>query len=149
MPRAWFVNKVIQNDENDIWKKMLDLSFDPSNIAYVEDRIDTEISNNAKIENIDFLNDEIFIKANSNGSSFLVLSEVFYPLRWKVKINGNESKTLKVNNVIRGVILNDGVNNINFYYDKSSFNTGLLISITAFTISLIFIFYGKLIIRKK
>ena len=54
MPRAWFVNKVIQSDENDIWKKMLDLSFDPSNIAYVEDKIDNEISNNAKIESIDF-----------------------------------------------------------------------------------------------
>ena len=35
------------------------------------------------------------IKAKSNGSSFLVLSEAFYPLRWKVKINGNKSKTLK------------------------------------------------------
>ena len=149
MPRAWFVNKVIQSDENDIWKKMLDLSFDPSNIAYVEDKIDNEISNNAKIESINFLNDEISIKAKSSGSSFLVLSEVFYPLRWKVKINGNESKTLKVNNVIRGVILNDGENNINFYYDKSSFNMGLIISIIAFIISFIFILYGKLIIRKK
>ena len=76
MPRAWFVNKVIQSDENDIWKKMLDLSFDPSNIAYVEDKIDNEISNNAKIESINFLNDEISIKANSSGSSFLVLIEV-------------------------------------------------------------------------
>tara|TARA_B100001027_G_C16010571_1_gene216705 strand:- start:31 stop:480 length:450 start_codon:yes stop_codon:yes gene_type:complete len=149
MPRAWIVNKVIQNDENDIWKKMLDLSFDPLNIAYVEDRIDTEISNNAKIENIDFENDKISIKAKSSGSSFLVLSEVFYPLRWKLKINGNESKTIKVNNVIRGVILNDGENNINFYYDKSSFNMGLLISIFAFIISFIFIFCGKFIIRKK
>ena len=149
MPRAWFVNKVIQSDENDIWKKMLELSFDPSNIAYVEDKIDNEISNNAKIESINFLNDEITIKAKSNGSSFLVLSEVFYPLRWKVKINGNETKTLKVNNVIRGVVLNDGENNINFYYDKSSFNSGLIISIIAFIISLIFIFYGKILIRRK
>ena len=149
MPRAWFVNKVIQNDEKDIWKKMLDPTFDPLNVAYVEDRIDTEISNNAKIENIDFQNDKISIKAKSMGSSFLVLSEVFYPLRWKVKINGNETKTLKVNNVIRGVVLNDGENNVNFYYDKSSFYSGLIISIIAFIISLIFIFYGKIIKRKK
>ena len=149
LPRAWFVNKVIQNDDKDIWKNILDISFDPSTIAYVEDKIDTKISNNAKIENINFSNDEIFIKANSSGSSFLVLSEVFYPLRWKVKINGNESKILKVNNVIRGVVLNDGENDINFYYDKSSFNTGLIITITAFIISLIFTFYGILIIRRK
>ena len=58
-------------------EKYTDLSFDPSNIAYVEDKIDTKISNNAKIESINFLNDEISIKAKSNGSSFLVLSEVF------------------------------------------------------------------------
>ena len=40
-----------------IFGKMLDLSFDPSNIAYVEDKIDNEISNNAKIK-YKFLNDE-------------------------------------------------------------------------------------------
>ena len=88
---------------------------------------------------------KISITTESLGNQFLVLSEVFYPLRWKAYVNGKESEILKVNGILRGLSVPPGQNDIEFRYDKSSFTSGLIISFISlcFLIGMIFIGFIK------
>ena len=71
-----------------------------------------------------------------------MLSEVFYPKRWKASINGENVETLKVNGVLRGLSIPAGKNNITFTYDKSQFNRGLILSLISFGITLFLVAFG-------
>ena len=148
LPRAWFVKNVYNIEDQDIWKKITDPNFNPKDVAFVENKIDNELSYEAIIKETKFSNHEISIKTKSKGNNFLVLSEVFYPLRWKSYINGSNVKTYKVNNAIRGLIVEDGENEIIFKLDQSRFHLGLIISIISFMISLIIIIYGYYLKRR-
>ena len=85
---------------------------------------------------------KISLKTESLGNQFLVLSEIFYPLRWKAYINNEEVETLKVNGIIRGLPIPAGNNNIEFRYDKSSFNSGLIFSLISLSILVSMIIVG-------
>ena len=62
--------------------------------------------------------------------------KLFYPLRWKAIIDGIEVKTYKVNGILRGVEVPAGGHTIEFIYDKSSFNKGIIISFASFGLAL-------------
>ena len=78
----------------------------------------------------------IKLKTTSPNAGFLVISEVYYPLRWKAKIDGEFFKTLETNGVIRGIVVPAGEHTIEFEYDRSVFHTGIIISIVSFILAL-------------
>ena len=71
-----------------------------------------------------------------------MLSEVYYPKRWKALINGESVETIKTNGVLRGLSLPAGNNSITFKFDKASFNNGLIISLISFASTLFLIGFG-------
>ena len=78
----------------------------------------------------------------SSEDQFLVLSEVFYPIRWKAFVDNELIKTFQVNGLLRGVIVPKGIHTVQFIYDKSSFNIGFTISLMSFLVSTGLIGFG-------
>ena len=144
LPRAWFVNKTEIVLEEDVWNKIIQPDFDPHKIAYVPNEVSVSSEGQVSITHFKKSIHRITMSTESDGNHLLVLSEVYYPLRWKAKIDGEETQTHIVNGILRGVVVPTGKHTIEFIYDKSAFNKGLTISFVSFVLALGFIGLGYL-----
>ena len=88
---------------------------------------------NAQVKNINRQIHKIEIEVDIKNESFLVLSEINYPDRWKAYVDGKEQKIYQVNGVLRGLLLKEGDKSIIFEYDNSYFK--LFFNISKFLIS--------------
>jgi len=113
-PRAWFASRVTGAQGS--------RTFAEATVTSLE----------AKAEAMD-------IKVATSGEAFLVVSELYYPLRWKVKIDGHDASMVKVNGLMRGVVVPSGSREVRFYYDRSSFDVGRNISLAAFVVALLMV----------
>ena len=146
--RAWFAKNIEVYPNNNVpWEKIKDQSFDPQNIAFVSENDISKNTTFSKGEIINIKNSlhSLEIETKSDSTSFLVVSEVFYPLRWNATLNGENIEYYKTNGVIRGLIIPKGRHMVVFNFDRSSFNKGLVISLGSFliTIGLIVCGYRK------
>ncbi len=73
--------------------------------------------------------ESITMTVRADGDAFLVLSEVYYPQRWKLTVDGHEQRFVKVDGLVRGVALGGGTHELRFTYDRSRFETGRKISL--------------------
>ena len=142
LPRAWFVNSIEKVNQSDIWQRITDPTFNPKEKAYTFESVDVSISEIGTIKSIEQSIHQTTIKTESSEDQFLVLSEIFYPIRWKAFIDNEPIKTFQVNGLIRGVLVPKGSQTIHFIYDKSSFKLGLGISIFSLFLSLGLIGFG-------
>ena len=144
-PRAWFVKNVeVYAGKNFPWGAITAQSFDPGRTAFVSQ---TYIESNSSftlgsVTDIQYSLHELTVQTESTTEGFLVISEVYYPLRWKAKIDGKEVKYFKTNGVIRGLIVPPGNHEIKFIYDRSSFRKGITISIGVFLLCIGIIAFG-------
>ena len=145
LPRAWFVKNVeVYKGENLPWDNITTQSFDPVKTAFVSQ---TYIESNksftlGNVTDIQYSLHELIVETESKGEGFLVISEVFYPLRWKASIDGEEVKYYKTNGVIRGLIIPPGNHEVKFIYDRSYFRKGIAISIGVFLLCIGIIAFG-------
>ena len=143
--RAWFVKNIEVYPENSFpWDKINSQSYDPENVAFISNN-DIAINTNFSLGRINAIKNSLHkleIETESDSTSFLVVSEVFYPLRWKATINGKEVEYYKTNGVIRGLTIPKGHHTVIFKYDRSSFNKGVLISLSSFFITIGMILFG-------
>ena len=142
LPRAWFVKSIEKVNQSDIWQRITDPTFNPKEKAYTFESADVSISEIGTIKSIEQSIHQTTIKTESSEAQFLVLSEIFYPIRWKAFIDNEPIKTFQVNGLIRGVLVPKGSQTIHFIYDKSSFKLGLGISIFSLFLSLGLIGFG-------
>ncbi|HNA02123.1 MAG TPA: YfhO family protein, partial [Ferruginibacter sp.] len=61
---------------------------------------------------------------NAAGYQFAVFSQVYYPLGWKVLIDGKETPYCRVNYALRGLAIPAGKHTIDFIFDPESVRTG-------------------------
>jgi hypothetical protein len=144
LPRTWFVETVEAKQDDQLWRMINEATFDPANTAYVDldnEDISGEYSKGI-VKNIERSIHNISIDVICEEESFLVISEVYYPLRWKCTIDGRPVQTIETNNLIRGVKIPAGNHTVEFVYDRSSFNKGILISFISFLVALSFISFG-------
>ena len=142
LPRAWFVKEVIKVEESKIWERITSQDYNPLEKAFVYDSVKITPKDLGKINSIDQSIHMTTINTESDEDQFLVLSEVFYPIRWKAFIDNDPVKTFQVNGLLRGIIVPKGSHKIKFIYDKSSFNFGLSVSLLSFLISIGLIGFG-------
>ena len=64
----------------------------------------------------------IIIDYEANEKGLLVLSEIYYPARWKAYIDNSEVEVFRANSVLRAVEVKAGTNKIIFEYDNGLFN---------------------------
>ncbi|MAR75789.1 MAG: hypothetical protein CMG18_05330, partial [Candidatus Marinimicrobia bacterium] len=143
--RAWFAKNIeVYPDNNFPWEIIKNQLFDPKKTAFVSDNDISKSMTFSEGEIISYKNSlhttEIETKSDSIG--FLVVSEVFYPLRWNATIDGEYIEYFKTNGVIRGLVIPKGQHKIIFSYDRSSFNLGIIISLFSFFITIGMISFG-------
>lgn len=122
---AWFV-KGIQYKKGP--RAVMDhLSFfNPKDTAVIDeqDKLDVlsglQVDSNAKIQLIDNQNDLIFYTAKTNAKQLAVFSEIYYRDGWKAYIDDQESPILKVNYVLRGLVIPAGDHKIKFEFKPAS-----------------------------
>ena len=125
-PRAWFVRDVISEDNN-IYNYLNANAFNPLKTAVVKD-IESKRYQIGKVINTEWSMHEIMVEYESTDSGILILSEIFYPSRWKAYIDNKEVKIFKANGVLRAVNIEAGNNKVIFKYDNSLFEILLKIS---------------------
>ncbi|NHZ85615.1 MAG: YfhO family protein, partial [Planctomycetia bacterium] len=137
MPRAWFVDEVeVIIDENALWQNLLSETFDPKQIAYINEPFTEQSISNGEIVSAEYSPNYIKIETKNSERGFLVVSEVYYPLRWKATIDGKAVKTYQTNGIVRGIEVPAGEHIIEFKYDKTIFHKGILISILSFIVAI-------------
>ncbi len=119
-PRAWFVKDVIKEDQN-LYNYLNASAFNPSKTAIV-DKLDDSRYTIGKILNIDWDVETIIIDYEANEKGLLVLSEIYYPARWKAYIDDSEVEVFRANSVLRAVEVKAGSNKIIFEYHNGLFN---------------------------
>jgi hypothetical protein len=125
-PRAWFVRDVISEDNN-IYNYLNANAFNPLKTAVVKD-IESKRYQVGKVINTEWSMHKIMVEYESADSGILILSEIFYPSRWKAYIDNKEVKIFKANGVLRAVNVEAGNNKVIFKYDNSLFEILLKIS---------------------
>ncbi len=95
-----------------------------------------------RVDRVEVAPESITVTVHADGEALLVLSEVFYPQRWTMKIGGREVPTLKVNGLLRGVVVPPGDHRVRCSFDRSGFTTGKWISAGAFGVALLLAFSG-------
>jgi len=117
LDRAWFVNKVVKED---LYEYLKNNPFYPEDTAIVKE-LDSQQFTKGKVLNIDWDIHQLTIDVETTDKSFLVVSEIYYPQRWKLTVNNEPSKTFQVNEVLRGVMVDAGKHTIEFKYESKSF----------------------------
>ncbi|MDP6628445.1 MAG: YfhO family protein [Candidatus Marinimicrobia bacterium] len=142
LPRVWFVKELKAVPENEVFKQTTLQAFNPSQTALVNQDMTQPSGEPAQITKMDRGIHHTTIHTESEGNQFLVLSEVFYPERWKATLDGNPIETIKVNGILRGVSVPAGQHKISFTYDQSTFSTGKTISFISFALALGLVVFG-------
>ena len=142
LPRVWFVNELKTVPENEVFKQTTLQAFNPSQTALVSQEMTQPSGETAQITKMDRGIHHTAIHTESEGNQFLVLSEVFYPERWKATLDGKPIETIKVNGILRGVSVPAGQHKISFTYDQSTFSTGKTISFISFALALGLVVFG-------
>ena len=132
LPRACFVQHLapvrnFQEANNILWG---DIDFNPSNTALVEGLSSSVSVDPGEVLEADYSkNDSLTFIVKSGNSSFLVLSDSWYP-GWRAYIDQKETRIYRTNGVFRGIFVEgEGKHKINFIFKPKSFYWGCLVTL--------------------
>ena len=86
----------------------------------IEDLAGLQVDSNASIQLVENKNDEITYKAKTNAKQLAVFSEIYYKDGWKATIDDKEAPIVKVNYVLRGLVVPAGDHTIKFEFKPAS-----------------------------
>ena len=145
MPRAWFIREGIPEMQGaDVYGKLLGGEVDIARQALVED-VQWEgrkLFGEGRVVAIEAVPEKIVLSVQADAEAFLVLSEVYYPLRWKARVDGKEQQVFKVNGLLRGITVPEGEHEIVYSFDRRSFENGRKLSLAAFIVGLLLVGTG-------
>ena len=136
--RAWLVGTVelIADDEQTI-ARLADDSFDLRKQALVAqplvDTLSPEADGMVTVQKISPTRIEVLTE--TSGTQLLVLSQIFYP-GWQATVDGQPIDLLQVNGVLQGVTVPAGRHSVVVEFWPRSFQSGVIISVLAVTISI-------------
>ena len=92
--------------------------------------------------------ERVIIHTSNVSDGLLILADTWYP-RWRVSIDGEAASLLQANHWQRGVCVPAGSHVVEFSFDSSDFNIGLLISIAGLIFAILLILFDSVIRRKR
>jgi hypothetical protein len=122
---VWFVKGIRYEKDAASVMKALD-NFNPKDTAIVEEKdkivslSKLSIDSSAKIELVKNDNDSITYTASTTKDQLAVFSEIYYPLGWKAYVDSVETPIVKVNYVLRGIVVPTGTHQIKFELKPAS-----------------------------
>jgi len=144
LPRAYFVEKIIKlENQNQELSQITSKNFDFNKSAVSREfQLDSESEGIANI--ISYSDQKILIKAKTQESSPLIISNVNYP-GWKAYIDGKPAKLYEVNFMFQSIVVPAGIHDILLSYIPKSFIYGLYLSVLS---TFVTIFIGGLLWKK-
>jgi hypothetical protein len=140
---AWTVKEIkwVPNADTEI-SFLNDSSFDPSNIAVIDERYrdiigDISMSGTSEINLLSYRANQLEYEINAQSEELIVFSEVFYDKGWKAFVDGVETSHVRINYVLRGLKVSPGTHQILFKYDLPIFKYASVISFTSSIIVLL------------
>lgn len=122
---VWFVKGIQYQKDAAGVMKALD-NFNPKDTAIIEEKdkiadlTNLEHDSAANISLLKNNNDDILYTATTSKKQLAVFSEIYYNLGWKAYIDNKESPIVKVNYVLRGLVIPAGKHEIKFEFRPSS-----------------------------
>jgi hypothetical protein len=108
---------------------------DPSRQAVADKRFSDETKTTSfhgddmdKIELVSYKPNELVYKSNTKSERLAVFSEIYYPAGWKAYIDGKETDHIRVDYVLRGMMIPAGDHEIRFSFRPESYYSGNKIS---------------------
>lgn len=131
---AWFVyNHIIANSPLEEIKKLEHI--DPTTSLIVDKNFSKKITDYSTKSAGDgyiilkkYSPNRMIYKFSSKENRMTVFSEIYYPKGWKAYIDGKETEILRVNYILRGLIIPNGEHEIIFEFKPKSYFTGGIIS---------------------
>jgi hypothetical protein len=145
LPRAWIVHKSVTVPKPELAiPRMREADFDPLQIAVLESALPPAlepklegVQEEASIELFQHNRLELRVRAQSRG--LLVLSEIYYP-GWKATVNGQPARILKVNGLLRGIVVPTGESKVSVRYAPTSIILGAILTFFGFSMPIIILF---------
>jgi len=145
LPRIYIVPSYeFLKDEEQILKRLFDLSFNPDTSVVLEKSIPdwTEPVTPQAIrawsaDIASYRENDVHIQTSSVFDGFLVLTDNYYP-GWKAYIDGKETPILRANYSFRAILLSKGEHSVSFVYRPLSFMAGFAISVFCLCLTLIY-----------
>jgi len=134
---AWFVSDIK-------WVKDADEEitaigkFDPSKTAIIDEREKDKLNGltptsdpSATVKMEKYKANHLTYTVENSKKNLLVFSEIYYPVGWKVLVDGNETEIVRVNYLLRAIVLEPGKHKIEMIYEPASYFTSKPISLVA------------------
>ena len=147
MGNAWFVNQVVTAENADEeYETMvgLDLSQTAVTDKKFRDQLNAmqfEASPDDRIEMTDYFPNKLTYKSFSAAERLAIFSEIYYEKGWEVTIDGEPADHLRVNYLLRGLVVPEGEHTIVFEFRPSTYYTGEKIAYAG-SILLLLLFAG-------
>jgi hypothetical protein len=149
---AWFVSELKSVNSADEEIKALD-SLNTKKVAVVDaSKFDLEYKSSIdSLATIKLLKNDVTsltYESNSTSEQFVVFSEIYYKNGWNAYIDGKLTPHVRVNYVLRGMLIPSGKHNIEFKFEPTVIDNGNTITLTSYLL-LIFIPIGWYFYDKK
>jgi hypothetical protein len=149
---AWFVEKPVMVENAN--KEISSLNnFNPAKEVLIDKIFQDQVTKssyplleNEKIELISYQPDKLVYRYSAREEKLAVFSEIYYPAGWKSYIDGKETKYLRADFLLRGMVVPAGDHEIKFVFEPTSYITGNKISLAS-SVLLILVFTGYILTR--
>lgn len=141
---AWFVNSikwVSSSDEEILSVK----NNNPSEVAIINERYSslfTGINPTSNLERSIILKDykpnKLLYESDSRNSELAVFSEIYYPKGWIATVDGKEAEIIRINYILRGLIVPSGNHEVVFTFDPPGIATTNVVSLISSSLLLLF-----------
>ena len=152
---AWFVNKIVLANNATEELKMI-AENDLESTAVVDRNKFTEVAN--AVVGLDSLSSiklvsrgprQMIYRTLNSQSGMAVFSEIYYPEGWRAMIDGKEASMVRVNYILRGLMVPAGEHTIEFKFEPAPYVVGDKITATANWLVLLLFFSSVFISTKK
>lgn len=135
MGNSWFVNEIVLADNADEELDMLiGLDLDKTAVAdkKFSDYFESSTFKEGTADRIvltDYLPNELTYKANAENSRLALFSEIYYPKGWEAYIDDKPVDHVRVNYLLRGLVIPPGEHTVVFKFRPKSYYKGEKISL--------------------
>lgn len=124
LPKAFFVDSVrnVDSPQQAVNLMKPDADFNPAETAIVEskDQLRASHDTTANVTVSTYNAKTIELQTSSSSKGFLVLGEIYYPVGWKVTIDGKPAKMYKSDFVLRGLQVPSGEHTVSMTFEPVS-----------------------------
>ncbi len=133
---AWFVSDVIRvGDANEEFQKIGEVALNKTAVVAppFSERIPNQIETDtlSSVSLISYAPNHIKYISDNTHSGVAVFSEVYYPHGWYASIDGEPVDILRIDYILRGLVIPQGKHTIEFVFDPKSLHTTETIAIVA------------------